>query len=255
MSTVFGMLAAFLLVIGAILIGGSPLAYINLQGGLIVVLGTFAVTAISFRLQEMASLPTNIWNLLRHGQRDPNEEAIKVLKIAVEARKHNDILMLERLLPRLKDTPFLMQAIQLVVDATPAEEIEQIMRREASTASSRHMRSVDFLRRAGDVAPAMGLIGTLIGLVRMLGNLDNPAEIGPSMAVALLTTLYGAILAHLVFIPLAAKTEHCTEEESLVNNLYAMGATSIRRKENPRRLEMLLNTILPPAKRVTFFKS
>ena len=129
MSTVFGMLTAFLLVIGAILLGGSPLAYINLQGGLIVILGTFAVTAISFRMQEMVSLPTNIWALLRHGQRDPNEEAIKVLKIAVEARKHNDILMLERLLPRLKDTPFLMQAMQLVVDGSQAEEIEQIMRR------------------------------------------------------------------------------------------------------------------------------
>lgn len=255
MSTVFGMLTAFLLVIGAILLGGTPLAFINLQGVMIVVLGTFAVTAISFRLQEMISLPGNIWTLLRHGQRDPNEEAIKVLKIAVEARKHNDILMLERLLPRLKDTPFLMKSIQLVVDGAQPDEIEQIMRREASTANARHMRAVDFLRRAGDVAPAMGLIGTLIGLVRMLGNLDNPAEIGPSMAVALLTTFYGAVLAHLVFIPLAAKTEHCTEEKGLVNNLYAMGATSIRRKENPRRLEMLLNTILPPAKRVTFFKS
>lgn len=255
MSTLLGMLTAFLLVGGAILLGGSPLAFINLQGVLIVVLGTVAVTAISFRFQEMATLPGNIWTLLRHGQREPNEEAIKVLKIAVEARKHNDVLMLERLLPKLKDTPFLQQSIGLVVDGTQPEEIEQIMRREASTASARHMRSVDFLRRAGDVAPAMGLIGTLIGLVRMLGNLDNPTEIGPAMAVALLTTLYGAVLAHLVFIPLAAKTEHCTEEESLVNNLYAMGATSIRRQENPRRLEMLLNTVLPPSKRVTFFKS
>ncbi|NVJ96561.1 MAG: MotA/TolQ/ExbB proton channel family protein [Alphaproteobacteria bacterium] len=254
MSTILGMLTAFLLVLGAIWLGGSPWAFINIQGVLIVVLGTFAVTAISFRLQEMATLPVNIWTLLRHGQRDPTEEAIKVMKIAVEARKHNDVLLLERLLPRLKDTPFLMKAIQLVVDGAESEEIEQILRREASTASARHMRSVDFLRRAGDVAPAMGLIGTLIGLVRMLGALDNPATIGPAMAVALLTTFYGAVMAHLVFIPLAAKTEHCTEEESLVNNLYSMGATSIRRKENPRRLEMLLNTVLPPAKRITYFK-
>lgn len=255
MSTVFGMLTAFLLVGIAIFIGGSPLAFVNLQGILIVVLGTFAVTAISFRLQEMFTLPQNIWSLLRHGQREPSEEAMKVMKIAVEARKHNNVIMLEKLVPRLKDTPFLMQAIQLVSDATPADEIEQIMRREASTASARHMRAVDFLRRAGDVAPAMGLIGTLIGLVRMLGNLADPSTIGPAMAVALLTTFYGAVLAHLVFIPLAAKTEHCATEEALVNNLYAMGATSIRRKENPRRLEMLMNTILPPSKRITFFKS
>lgn len=254
MSTIFGMLTAFLLVIGAILIGGSGNAFINLQGILIVVIGTFAVTAISFRLNEMMTLPRNIWVLLRHSQREPSEEAIKILKIAVEARKHNDVLMLERLVPRLKDTPFLAQAIQLVVDGSQADEIEQIMRREASTASARHMRSVDFLRRAGDVAPAMGLIGTLIGLVRMLGSLDDPTSLGPAMAVALLTTFYGAVMAHLIFIPLAAKTEHCTEEEALVNNLYAMGATSIRRNENPRRLEMLLNTILPPAQRITYYK-
>ena len=224
MSTIFGMLTAFLLVIGAILIGGSGNAFINLQGILIVVIGTFAVTAISFRLNEMMTLPRNIWVLLRHSQREPSEEAIKILKIAVEARKHNDVLMLERLVPRLKDTPFLAQAIQLVVDGSQADEIEQIMRREASTASARHMRSVDFLRRAGDVAPAMGLIGTLIGLVRMLGSLDDPTSLGPAMAVALLTTFYGAVMAHLIFIPLAAKTEHCTEEEALVNNLLCDGS-------------------------------
>lgn len=254
MSTLSGMIAAFLLIIAAIVIDGSLLGFFNLQGLLIVVFGTIAVTAISFRWDEMVEIPANIWTLLRHGQRDPSMEAVRILKIAVEARKHNDFLILERLLPRLKDTPFLAQALQLVIDGAPAEEIEQMMRREAGSTSARHMRAVDFLRRAGDVAPAMGLIGTLIGLVKMLGNLDNPSEIGPAMAIALLTTFYGAVLAHLVFIPLAAKTEHCTAEEALVNNLYAMGATSIGRKENPRRLEMLLNTILPPAKRVSFFR-
>ena len=255
MSTVFGMLMAFLLVAGAIWLGGSPLAFFNLQGIIIVILGTFAVTAISFRFQELGTLPQNIWVLLRHGQRDPSEEALKIMKIASEARKHNDEMMQNRVIPGLKATPFLARALQLIVDGAQADEIEQIMSREASTASARHMRAVEFLRRAGDVAPAMGLIGTLIGLVRMLGNLDNPSTMGPAMAVALLTTFYGAVLAHLVFIPLAAKTEHCTSEEALVNNLYTMGATSIRRKENPRRLEMLLNTILPPAKRITFFNS
>lgn len=254
MTTFIGMFLAFLLVGIAILLDSPAEAFFNLQGVLIVVFGTVAVTTISFRPQEMIQLPENIWALLRYGQKDPADEAIKVLKIAVEARKHNDFLMLEKLLPRLKDNGILNQAIKLIVDGTSADEIEQIMRREASAASQRHMRTVDFLRRAGDVAPAMGLIGTLIGLIKMLGNLDDPGNLGPSMSVALLTTFYGAMLAHLIFIPLAAKTEHCTSEEALMNNLYAMAATSIRRRENPRRLEMLLNTILPPAKRVTFFK-
>lgn len=255
MSTLFGMLMAFALVIGAIALGGDPLAFINLKGVLIVCFGTVAVTAISFRLGEMLTIPGNILVLLRHGTTDPAEEAIRMLKIATEARKHNDVLVLERLLPKLKGKPFLFKAVQLVVDGSTAEEIEQFLRREASTISAKHLRAVDFLRRAGEVAPAMGLIGTLIGLVEMLGNLADPSSIGPSMAVALLTTFYGAVLAHLVFIPLAAKTEHCMSEEALVNNLYSMGAASIRRQENPRRLEMLLNTVLPPAQRVTYFKN
>ena len=253
MSTLFGLIISFAVILVAIMLDTSLTAFVNIQGLIIVVLGTITVTAISFRIPEMIRIPSNIWGLLRHGQRDPAEEAVKVLKIAVEARKHNDLLVLEKVLPHLKDTPFLYQSIQLVVDGNSVDEIEHMMRRESSAISARHMRAVDFLRRAGDVAPAMGLIGTLIGLVKMLGNLDDPSNLGPAMSVALLTTFYGAVMAHLVFIPLAAKTEHCTSEEALVNNLYAMAATSIRRRENPRRLEMLLNTILPPAKRVTYF--
>ena len=99
----------------------------------------------------------------------------------------------------------------------------------------------------------MGLIGTLIGLVQMLGNLKDPSTIGPAMAVALLTTFYGAVLANMVFLPLASKLERNSVEEMLIYNLYTMGATSIGRQENPRRLEMLLNSVLPPAKRVQYF--
>jgi len=99
----------------------------------------------------------------------------------------------------------------------------------------------------------MGLIGTLIGLVQMLGNLDDPSTIGPAMAVALLTTFYGAVLANMVFSPMASKLERNSTEEAMVNTVYMMGAASIGRQENPRRLEMLLNSILPPSKRVQYF--
>jgi chemotaxis protein MotA len=109
------------------------------------------------------------------------------------------------------------------------------------------------MKKAGDIAPAMGLIGTLIGLVQMLGNLDDPSSIGPSMAVALLTTFYGAVLANMVFMPLAAKLERNSGEEELLNSVYMVGAVSIGRQENPRRLEMLINSILPPSKRVSYF--
>jgi chemotaxis protein MotA len=99
----------------------------------------------------------------------------------------------------------------------------------------------------------MGLIGTLVGLVQMLSRLDEPSTIGPSMAVALLTTFYGAVLANLVFSPLASKLERNSREEALVDQIYLMGALSIGRQENPRRLEMLLNSLLPPDQRIKYF--
>jgi len=254
MSTAIGILAAFLLIFVAIFLGGGGEAFLNVQGMLIVVFGTAAVTASSFSWSETISVPRNIWSVLRQGQVNADEEALKVLKFAVEVRKQADIMKVERLLPRIKESPFFERGIRMVLDGSTAEDIEQHLTRDANTLAARHMRAVDFLRRAGDVAPAMGLIGTLIGLVKMLGNLDDPSAIGPAMAIALLTTFYGAILAHLVFIPLAVKAEHSTSEESLVNQLYMMAATSIRRQENPRKLELLLNTILPPAQRIKYFR-
>jgi chemotaxis protein MotA len=127
------------------------------------------------------------------------------------------------------------------------------MRKDMNATIGRHQKGANIMKKAGDIAPAMGLIGTLIGLVQMLGNLDDPSSIGPSMAVALLTTFYGAVLANMVFMPLAAKLERNSGEEELLNSVYMVGAVSIGRQENPRRLEMLINSILPPSKRVSYF--
>lgn len=253
MTALLGLLSAFALVLTGMWIGGTPAAFINAAGMFIVVLGTLAVTAVSFSPGELAAAPRTVWQVLFHSQDDPADAALSVLRLAERARK-DGVLALEKVLPAMSDNPFLAKAVGLIVDGAPAEEVEQIMKREAGAIASRHQKSVDVLRRAGEVSPAMGLIGTLIGLVQMLGSLDNPASIGPAMAVALLTTFYGAVLAHLVFIPLATKADRISSDESVLNLLYAMGAASIGRKENPRRLEMLINTILPPAKKVSYFK-
>ena len=187
------------------------------------------------------------------GGRDPSLAAVTVLRLAERARK-DGIMSLKQVLPSLRDYPLLSNACQLVLDGAPPQDTESILERESSASLNRYLQAAAVLRRAGEVAPAMGLIGTLIGLVRMLGSLNDPAQIGPAMAVALLTTLYGAILAHLVFLPLAEKSERMAAEESLLNRVYTLGATSIGRQENPRRLEVLINAILPPAKKVAYFK-
>ena len=127
------------------------------------------------------------------------------------------------------------------------------MGQEVDALLERHRRAASIIRRGSEVAPAMGLIGTLVGLVQMLAQLDDPSSIGPAMAVALLTTFYGAILGTIVLGPLSGKLERNSNSEAMIKNLVLTAMGSIARQENPRRLEMLLNSELPPDKRIRFF--
>lgn len=252
LATVIGLLCGFALIGTAIWLGGSPESFINPPSVLIVIGGTLAVTTACFSLGEMGRTFRIIGKTIFHTKKDPTQAATQVLQIAELARKKG-VLAMQNLLGSVRGEPFLHKGLQMVVDGTPGEEVESIMRRDLQATIQRHAKSTSVLRKMGEFSPAMGLIGTLIGLVQMLGNLNDPATIGPSMAVALLTTFYGAVLANMVFLPLASKLERNSQEEALINNLYVMGATSIGNQENPRRLEMLLNSILPPANRVQYF--
>lgn len=251
-ATVAGLICGFGLIATAIILGGSPGSFINPPSILIVVGGTFAVTTACFSLAEMGRTFKVILKTFNYSSRDSSEAAIQVLQIAAMARKQG-VLAVQNMLGSIQNEPFLHQGMSMVVDGTSGEEIETILHRDMHSTVQRHLRSASVLKKLGEFAPAMGLIGTLIGLVQMLGNLDDPGTIGPSMAVALLTTFYGAVLANMVFLPLAAKLERNSVEENLINNIYLIGSASIGRQENPRRLEMLLNSVLPPSKRVSFF--
>ena len=252
LATVLGLTAGFVLLVTAMVLGGSPTSFIDARAMLIVVGGTFAVTAICFSLQEMIRAQRIILKTLVYQGGEPRGAAIRILRLAETARKEG-VLALQNGVGSLRHTPFLYKAMTLVVDGTPADEVERILSNEIAAIKTRHVKGASVLRKAAEISPAMGLIGTLVGLVQMLGNLDDPSTIGPSMAVALLTTFYGAVLGTMVFSPLASKLDRNSGEELLLNKIYLMGAGSISRQENPRRLEMLLNTVLPPAERVKYF--
>ena len=251
-ATVIGLFCGFGLIGTAILLGGQPESFVNLPGALIVLGGTFSVTTMCFSLSEIGRTARVLTKTVFYSVGDSSQAAISVLRIAELARRQG-VLSLQNMVDSLTPEPFLHKGVSMVVDGTPGEEVEMIMRRDIQATMQRHHKSAGVLRKAAEFAPAMGLIGTLIGLVQMLGSLDDPTTIGPSMAVALLTTFYGAVLANLVFSPLASKLERNSAEETLVNSVFAMGVASIGRQENPRRLEMLLNSVLPPAKRVQYF--
>lgn len=251
-ATLLGLIGAFALIGGAMSFAGSLYSFVDLPSALIVFGGTFAVTMVCFSLEDMLRAQLVVVRALVKVKRRPALAAINILKLADHGRTHG-LLALDKLLPQLAREPFFQRALQLVVDGIPSEEAERIMRQEMAAIALRHVQAASILRKSAEVAPAMGLIGTLVGLVQMLGNLSNPGAIGPSMALALLTTLYGAMLANMVFSPLAAKLERNSIEERLINELYLIGALSIGRHENPRRLEMLLNAILPPSQRVRVY--
>jgi chemotaxis protein MotA len=249
MAGVLGLGVGFAVLVIAAVFGGAPSAFLDVPSILIVVGGTFAVTMISFSLPEIWRAQRLLFLALFQGVPDCGEAARRVVELARLARTEG-VLVLERQLIQLRDAPFLRRAVGLVVDGATPEDVETVMGLEQAAIQDRHAKSASILRKAAEVAPAMGLIGTLVGLVQMLGQLDNPSAIGPAMAVALLTTFYGAVLANMVFAPLAAKLDRNSGEEALVNRLYVIGAMAIGRQENPTRLEMLLNTVLPPDKRL-----
>jgi chemotaxis protein MotA len=251
-ATVFGLFGAIGLIVAAILLEGSWTAFINVPAILLVVAGTFAVTAVSYSISEVVQAqPIMLRTLFRTGQ-TPNDAAMRMLQLAERARRRG-ILQLQSELYGLRPEPFLHRSMTMLVDGIAVEEIERNLTFETHAMMQRHVRSTGILRRAAEVAPAMGLIGTLVGLVNMLGSLNEPESIGPAMAIALLTTLYGALLANVVFLPLASKLERNSATELLINQIYILGALSIGRQENPRRLELVLNTILPASQRVKYF--
>jgi chemotaxis protein MotA len=251
-ATLLGVAGGFALIIAAMVLGGTPGAFLDVPAMLIVLGGSFLITSVSFTVPEIVRAQSVMLKAVAYRQREPADAAKQMIYLADLARKHGALAM-EHHEDEFRHEPFLRRAMNLVIDGTPGEEVERIMLREAEATMARHAKSAGVLRRAGEVAPAMGLIGTLVGLVQMLGNLQDPSAIGPAMAVALLTTFYGAVLANMVFLPLANKLERNSSLEAAVSQIYAQGTASIARQENPRRLETVLNTILPPADRVRYF--
>jgi chemotaxis protein MotA len=251
-ATALGLASGFGLVIAAMTMGGSLRMFLDGPAALIVVGGTLGVTTMCFSMSEMLTLHRTIGKTLFHSMPRAADEARRMLAIADQARRQG-VASFADLAPSLSGARYLAKAIAMVGDGFPVEEMERVMRREMDEMIQRHRKAASVLRKAAEIAPAMGLIGTLIGLVQMLGNLDDPAAIGPNMAIALITTFYGAVLSNMVFAPMAAKLDRNSREESLVFNVYLTAAVSMARRENPRRLEMLLNAMLPPSERVSVF--
>ncbi len=251
-ATVFGLIIAFAFIVIAIFSGGSPQAFFNPPSMMIVLGGTFGVLVACFTLRDIREGVSYAFTAISRDQNAPQEVAEQLLQMSQVSRSRG-MLQFQNTVQQVSGQPLLTRALRLIAEGATDVDISRILSNEAKQISSARDRSIMIMRRGANLSPAMGLIGTLVGLVQMLAQLEDPSTIGPSMAIALLTTFYGVILSNMIFTPLVSKLEQNSNEEDLINRMYLLAAVSIRRQENPRRLEMLLNALLPSREKLREF--
>lgn len=224
--------------------------YYSFSSILIVGGGTLAATLISFHLEQVMKAFQLFMIAMRSRLPQPSEIIITLVGLAEKARKEG-LLALEEETERIED-PFFKRGIQLVVDGTDPQLLKSILETELIFLEERHKKGKAIFETMGAFAPSFGLIGTLIGLVAMLVSLDDPKKVGPGMAVALLTTLYGAVLANLVCLPIANKLKLRSSEEVLLKEVIIEGILSIQAGDNPRIVEEKLKSFFAPSIREGF---
>ena len=245
LATIVGVFMAFALIGWAIMAGGSPEAFVDVPSVMIVIGGSIAATMAAVPGAKLKKIASVFSKAIKYKAQAPDKLIADLVSYAEVARR-DGILSLETMCKEIED-PFIVRGIQMAVDGTDPELIEQIMTTELDNLIERHEAGRSMLATIGKYAPAFGMIGTLIGLVAMLANMDDPSSIGGGMAVALLTTMYGAILANVVFLPLADKLGSRSSEEVLLKTIIIKGVMSIQSGDNPRIVEQKLKTFLPPS--------
>lgn len=250
LATLVGLIGAFIIVGSAIYIGGSPIIFVNIPSVLIVVLGTGFVVAMKFSLDKMGKAFKVAMNAFFYRSISAEEMISECVRLAAISRKEGP-LGLEK--EDIKNE-FLGRGIRLLVDGTDAEIIRVIMDRERLAVTERHSEGQSIFMAINEVAPAMGMIGTLIGLVQMLANMSDPSAIGPAMAVALLTTLYGAILSNMVAKPISDKLAMRSTEEELLNQLSIDAVYAMSKGHNSMVVQESLVCYLSSKKRDEFQK-
>jgi chemotaxis protein MotA len=248
LATIVGTVLGLGLILMAMLLGGSVGAYIDIPSVMIVIGGATAATLTAFPLAKLLQLPKVLSKAVKAEKRDAGALIDQMVKYAEVARR-DGILALEGMTDDMEDD-LLVVGIKMAVDGTDPELIEQIMEADVENMMGRHESGKGLMDAPGRYAPAFGMIGTLVGLVAMLANMEDPSAIGSGMAAALLTTLYGAILANVIFLPIADKLATRNEEEVLFKSIIIKGVMSIQSGDNPRVVEQKLRTFLAPSQRL-----
>jgi chemotaxis protein MotA len=239
-ATVIGFVAAWALIVISIAISGGFAGFLNIPSLLIVVGGTLAALLMAYSLPDFIAGLKAIMKAIKPGIPPFEEEVTYIVTIAQKARKDGILSLENELAEYYAHDPFLGNAIKMVVDGADAETLEKILEAMLENEEKKWKLEVSYWEQFAALAPAYGMIGTLIGLIQMLKNLNDPSTLGPAMAVALITTLYGALMANALGGPIANKLKIYAERALLVKQLYAEGLLMILKGENPRVIEQKL---------------
>jgi chemotaxis protein MotA len=247
LATILGIASGLILIGYTVISGGNADIFIHLPSMMIVFGGAWAATLVNFTMSEVIG----VMRVVRNAFRSSSLEEIKLIKQFVELAKvtrKDGILAIDRELKKIDDI-FMRGGLEMAVDGTEPETIQAVMETELSYIKERHKRGQMIFQSLGTYAPAFGMIGTLIGLITMLKNLDDPSSIGDGMAVALITTFYGSLLANLVFLPIAGKLKNRSAQEIGNKELIIEGVLSIQLGEHPRNIRRKLLNFVPPKMR------
>lgn len=244
-ATLLGFFGGIIVILTVILMGGNIGVLVDLHPVIIVLGGTIAVVLMKFSLQQCQGAFHIAAHTLFSRLESPEQILEQLMQLAEKARKEG-VLTLEQVKVKNK---FLQHGIQYLVDGVSHDMLELALTHDLNQTIQRHVQGRQIFKAIADVGPAMGMIGTLIGLVQMLSHMSDPKAIGPAMAVAMLATLYGALQAHLFALPIAEKLELRSNEERLIKCMIIDGIMSIQEGQNPRMIREILNAYLPSSKR------
>jgi len=247
-ASIVGLFLAIGLIIASILLGEAPVtAFVDLPSMLVVFGGATAASMLCFPLNSMLKAPMIAMKVLLNKNEDRIGLINQIVELAETARR-DGLLALESKVIDI-DNPLVKTGIQMAVDGSTPDVVEEVLRTEIDAISSRHREGKSIMDQLGRFAPAYGMIGTLIGLIMMLQDMSDPSTIGSGMAVALITTLYGAIIANVLFSPFAEKLGLMSRNEMVSFEIAVRGVMAIQSGESPRAIDQKLRTFLPPKQR------
>ncbi|MWC30568.1 flagellar motor protein [Paenibacillus sp. MMS18-CY102] len=243
LTTIIGIAAGLVALIGGFLLEGGQIGgLLQLTAAIIVFGGTFAAVAVSFPYSKLKQLPAALRFAFTKQTQKPEEVIDQLVDMAMVARREG-VLALERSLPEL-DNVYMRDGLQMVIDGTDPELTKNILALEIDSAERKWEQQAKMLESAGGYAPTMGIIGTVMGLIRVLSNLSDPSSLGHSIAVAFTATLYGVASANIVYLPLGTKIKAQAAEQTLLMELILEGILSVQAGENPQLIRKKLSALL-----------